>query len=58
MEDRPAKFFCGYKYIYIYIYIYTYKKAAVMFVILRVCLKSKTDEKLCFTKLCSNDFAL
>ena len=45
-------------YIYIYIYIYIHKKAVVMFVIPRVCLKSKTVEQLCFTKLCSNDFAL
>ena len=50
-ENRPADF------LYIYIYIHTYKKAVVMFVIPRVCLKSKTVEQLCFTTLCSNDFA-
>ena len=58
MEDRPLTFSVDiYIYIYIYIYIHTYKKAVVMFVIPRVCLKSKTVEQLCFTTLCSNDFA-
>ena len=54
MEDRPLTFSVD---INIYIYTHTYKKALVMFVIPRVCLKSKTVEQLCFTKLCSNDFA-
>ena len=38
------------------IYIYTYKKAVVMFVIPRVCLKSKTVVQLCFAERCSHIF--